>query len=121
MSKSAQTAKASGELARWSFPVGDWKLDSKRYSLDGPEILEHNRGTASFALTLEGRRIEERATTTLAGRDMLVLNVFAFHPERKQWEVARTDSIHHSFNFMRGRPRATGSCCSSGTPGPAPT
>jgi len=88
-------------LKSWGFVVGDWEMESKRYSLDGP-VIEENSGQATFAWEMQGLRLEERQTTTLAGRDMLVLNLFVFHPEREEWEIARTDSLHHSFSVMRG-------------------
>ena len=99
--KEVVTPAASGELARWSFLVGKWDMDSKRYSLDGP-VIEENEGRAEFWLALAGMRIQEQQSTTMAGRPMEVLNVFVFHPEKKEWEIARTDSLHHSFNVILG-------------------
>lgn len=90
------------ELERWSFLVGGWDMRSTRYSFEG-EAVEDNTGTAEVSWTLKGLRLQEIQSTTLAGRAMEVLNVFVFHPERREWEIARTDSLHHSFSVMRGQ------------------
>ncbi len=89
------------ELERWGFLAGSWDLKSTRYSFEG-EAIEENSGTARFAWTMKGLRLQELQSTTLAGREMEVLNIFMFHPERREWELARTDSLHHAFNVLRG-------------------
>jgi hypothetical protein len=89
------------EMKEWSFVLGSWDMDSRRYSLDGP-VIEENKGKASFSLALNGTRIQERQSTTMGGKPMEVLNVFAFHPDKKEWDIARTDSLHHLFSVMGG-------------------
>lgn len=95
------STEAPEELQRWSFLLGRWKMDSRRYSLEGP-VIESNSGTATFSMALSGLRIQERHSTTLGGKPMETLSLFSFHPERKQWQVARTDSLHHTFGVMQG-------------------
>jgi hypothetical protein len=87
-----------GDLA---FLIGEWKIESKRYARSG-EVIEENGGSTRFEWVLEGLRILEQATTSLGGQPMDVLNVYAFHPENKQWEMVRTDTIHHSFSIQVG-------------------
>ena len=88
-------------LKQWGFMIGEWAMDSTRYSLEGP-VIENSAGTATFSWGMEGLRIEERQSAVLNGRDMLVLNLFAFNPEREAWEIAWTDSLHNGFSVMRG-------------------
>ena len=99
--KPAVPSAVPAGLEEWSFLIGDWEMMSRRYSLDGP-VIEENTGRAKFSITLEGFRIQERQRTTMAGRSMVVLNLFAHNPERGEWETSWTDSLHHSFNVMRG-------------------
>ncbi len=94
-------SEAPDELKQWSFLIGEWKLESRRYSLDGP-VIEENRGISRFSLALDGLRIQESQSITFAGQSMNVLNIFAFHPEQKHWEIARTDSLHTNFSVLRG-------------------
>ncbi|MBZ0114910.1 MAG: c-type cytochrome [Thermoanaerobaculia bacterium] len=94
-------AGAAPGLHEWSFLVGSWESTSKRFSSEG-QVIEDNHGTATFSWDLDGQRLRERQTTTLAGQPMEVLNLFSAHPETGEWQIARTDSLHHTFNLMSG-------------------
>lgn len=93
--------EARGELDKLGFLIGEWKIESKRYSLDGP-VVEENQGTSEFVWVMEGQRIQEQASTRLGGQAMDVLNLFGYDPRNRQWEIARTDSIHNRFGVRVG-------------------
>lgn len=77
----------------WTFLVGEWDLETKRYSFEG-EVQETESGLAAFSIAPSGVHLLEVENTVLGGNHVQALHVFAVDPEHGTIEIARSDSGH---------------------------